>query len=162
SLTRARWRLARLLAAAGQESQAKGLLRDGLRLDPTAPQLHAELGRLYENRQQFRSAAAEWARATVLSPTDADSWYHLGVCAMGRTDESRAQRAYCRATELAPTSPTYRKALGGVLRLQRQYGEAESQFRRAVALDAHDPDAYFGLAKLLADRDGATAEAEQN
>jgi tetratricopeptide (TPR) repeat protein len=162
SLSRARWRLARLLVAASRDRDAESLLLQGLRLDPNAPTLHAGLGRLYEDRQQFRPAAAEWQKAASLAPRDVDSWYHLGRCWMGVNDDARALRAYRRAADLTPSSPTYQKALAGVLRLVGRYREAEAHYRRARALDPHDPDVHFGLAKVLWDRDGATAEAEQN
>jgi tetratricopeptide (TPR) repeat protein len=159
-LSRARWRLARVLASADQGDAAERLLRRGLQIDPTAGKLHAELGRLYEERQEFRLGAVEWEKAATLGPGDAGTWYHLGRCRMGVNDDSGALPAYRRAAELAPSSSLYQKALAGVLRLQRQYEETEQHYRRALALDPRDPDAHFGLAKLLWDRDGATTEAE--
>jgi tetratricopeptide (TPR) repeat protein len=159
-LAPARWRLARVLAATGQADAAEDMLREGLRLDPSAAKLHAESGRLYEKRHAFRPATEEWEKATALDAKDAEGWYHLGLSWMGMNDETRALAAYRRAVELAPRSATYQTALAGALRLKRQYAEAERHCRRALELAPKDPDAQFGLAKLLWDRDGATPEAE--
>jgi tetratricopeptide (TPR) repeat protein len=160
ALSRARWRLARVLATTRQEREAETLLQQGLQLDPAAAQLHAELGRLYERRQDLRRAAAAWEKAVSLAPSSADAWYRLGQCWMGVNNEARAVEAYRRAVDLAPRSATHHKALAGVLRLRREYGEAERHYRRALELDAADPDAHFGLAKLLWDQHGPTSRAE--
>jgi tetratricopeptide (TPR) repeat protein len=160
TLVQARWRLARVLAATGQPDAAESMLREGLRLEPSAARLHAEMGRLYEGRRAYRLAAGEWEKATSLDPKDAEAWYQLGLARMGVNDETRALAAYRRAADLAPRSATYQKALAGVLRVKRQYEDAERHCRRALELAPNDPDAHFGLAKLLWDRDGATPQAE--
>jgi tetratricopeptide (TPR) repeat protein len=159
-LSRARRRLARVLVATGEEEAAERLLQEGLRIDPGAASLHAELGRLYEGQRQFRPAAAAWQQAAVRATNDAEAWYHAGLCWLSAHEEGQALAAYRRAVALTPRSVPYETALAGVLRVQREYGEAERHCRSALSLAPDDADAQFERARLLWDRDGATPETE--
>jgi tetratricopeptide (TPR) repeat protein len=161
ALSGARWRLARVLAARGQEEEALALLEQGVRRDPGNPRLHAERGRIHDARGEHRLAAAAWERAVASAPGDADAWYRLGRARMALHEEDRARAAFRRAARVSPRSATYQTALAGALRLQRQYDEAERCYHLALARDARDPDARFGLAKLIWERDGATPPAEE-
>src|SRR5581483_9787568 len=117
SLSGARWRLARIQAARGDVEGALMLLDQGLQRDPTNARLHAEAGRIEEERGATRPAAAAWERAALAALNEAEYWYRLGRSRTALHEEERALAAYRRAAELAPHSAAYLTALAGALRL---------------------------------------------
>jgi tetratricopeptide (TPR) repeat protein len=160
-LIEARWRLARVLAATGDEDGAEALLARGLQRDPRAWRLHAERARIHDERRDSRSAALTWHEVTSLAPDNADAWYRLGRARLALNDDAGALDAFRRAVALSPRSAAYQTALAGALRLRRAYDEAERHCALALQAAPADLDANFTLARILHDRDGATAATQE-
>jgi len=68
-----------------------------------------------------------------------------------------AQQLVAGALRDAPADPHVQVDAGRVALAARSYGEAESRFRSAIALDERSPAAWFGLGRALARTDRADA-----
>ncbi|MFP5227485.1 MAG: tetratricopeptide repeat protein [Acidobacteriota bacterium] len=66
-----------------------------------------------------------------------------------KADESLAVNALARAGQISPNSSRMHVLLGDTFRQKRKWGEAESQYRQAAALDPKSRDARLGLGITL-------------
>lgn len=80
-----------------------------IRLDPAMPEFHNKLGLLYLAGQSgtAQDAVQELQRAVDLNPNVARYWSWLAKGCYVAGDQSCADHAYQRATELAPSKPLY-------------------------------------------------------
>jgi tetratricopeptide (TPR) repeat protein len=93
--------------------------------------------------------------------TAADAHYYLGRIARqeGQLDEAIAQLR--ESATLKPDQPAVLAELGLVYTQMKKYGDAEKQLDRAIALEANNYAANFGLLQLYA-RTGDSRREEQS
>jgi len=85
-------------------------------------------------------------------PDNDQGWFNLGILYRETGRFPEAERAFRRATELRPQNADYVAYLGETLLLiggRTPPPEAEALFRRALTLDAANPQARYYLATLL-------------
>lgn len=87
-----------------------------------------------------RSAAQSW-QALRQSPQSAEALYWSV-----KADERLAVAALSRFEDLAPKSPTNYDLVGDLYRDERNADSAISEYRKALAIDGHDPAALMGVA----------------
>lgn len=97
------------IAATLGESTDPARVQQAITLDPANPELHFNLGTLYLWGATPDPAAAlrEMRTATELNGNSAKFWSGLAKAAYAADDRPTADRAYVRATELAPSRPVY-------------------------------------------------------
>jgi len=119
------------------------------------------LGTTYFRAKDF-GAASKWLKQAVNNTdTAADAHFYLGRIARqeGQMDEAIAQLTDSAA--LKPNRPGVLAELGLVYLQMKKYGDAEKQLDRAIALEANNYAANFGLLQLYA-RTGDSRREEQS
>jgi tetratricopeptide (TPR) repeat protein len=119
------------------------------------------LGTTYFRAKDFGNASNWLKQAALNTSTAADAHYYLGRIARqeGQLDEAMAQLR--ESATLKPDRPAVLAELGLVYTQMKKYGDAEGQFNRAIALEANNYAANFGLLQLYA-RTGDSRREEQS
>lgn len=146
-----------------QERYAEAL-RDfdrALALDPGSYKAWMLRGTLYMRAGRSALALSDFDRALQLEPRHAESLARRCVVLM-RLQRLDAALADClAAASLSPEDVDSYTSLGMVRALRGETLEAESQYRRALQLDANDGDANYQYGVLLRGL-GRVAEAERH
>ena len=119
------------------------------------------LGTTYFRAKDFGTASKWLKQAVNNTNTAADAHYYLGRIARqeGQLDEAIAQLR--ESATLKPDQPAVLAELGLVYTQMKKYGDAEKQLDRAIALEANNYAANFGLLQLYA-RTGDSRREEQS
>ena len=159
------------ITAQYRHREALEFLECAVRGDPGDPQFWENLGLCQTQLGQFAAAEASLRRALAIDPGAVPSLAALAsvLTALGRgqdaqkatdalfaidPDYARKERAWREqqlrsAIAANPGSADLHDDLGLLLRLKGDAAGAETQFRRAIALDAKHPRALVNLALLL-------------
>jgi len=124
-----------------------------VRLWAPQPTYHVQLAWRCLETGDLACVQSELAKVHALSPDDARLWAVEGdlYALWGERDPLqyvRAERAYRRALDLAPTIAAYHTSLGLALAREGRLEEGTGEVERAVDLDATDYVAYRHLAEL--------------
>lgn len=138
--------------------------REALRINPTDPDSHTNLGVLLSQRGKPREAMAEYDAALESDPRHADAHKNLAVLlfAQGRVQEAIAH--YEESLRINPSSADAHNGYGYVLQQQGRINDAAAQYGEAIQINPAYPDAHYLLGNIffqqgrLAD---ASAELEQ-
>ena len=103
--------------------------------------------------------AARLRAALAAQPTDHVSWHNLAAAEGDLGHAAEAEAAARRAIELGITAPETRLVLARALQSLRKLDEAESMFKKAIALRPVYADAHRDLAQLIWMRTGRTEDA---
>lgn len=116
----------------------------------TGPGVHVLRGLAAEARGDLAAALAEYRRAVLLDPDNADLRQGLGLALAGAGDVAAAVAEYRAAVGLAPDNALARFNLAGGLLAAGAVEEARAELERAVALAPDFFAAHLELARLLA------------
>ncbi len=139
---------AETLAIAGKLTDAVTLLEAALKADASNGFTQARLGRLYLQLHDLEHAVPLLKKASTANPESfeyAES-YLSALIAVGRLDE--AQKAVQSATSRFPGNAKLAYLSGRVADALDNPKEAEASYRRAIAADPKNADAYLYLARL--------------
>jgi tetratricopeptide (TPR) repeat protein len=130
-----------VLAATWGDSLEADRLRHAMAIDPDDPLLHYTLGMVRLPGTETANpaeAVREMREAIRLSPVSAVYWSGLGRACYAFGDQSCADQAFERATELAPSKPRFawEAAVNAVLGQRR--GAAITQLKRYLDLTARE------------------------
>ena len=114
-----------------------------LRVTYESPFAHNALGLVANARDQHNRAAMYFERAAVLRPKSAEIRLNAGLRALAGYDFERAHTHLEAALAARPRDYDATVALGVALRGLGKYAEASATYRRAAAIDAGRPEAYF-------------------
>jgi len=92
----------------------------------------------------FRNAFDASQKLAMNAPTEAEGLYWEI-----RSAQKLATNALARASEIDSGSPHLHVLLGDVYRQRKLYPDAEQEYRKALAVQAEDPGALFGLSLTL-------------
>jgi tetratricopeptide (TPR) repeat protein len=126
---------------------------------PNEPNVHFGLGYLYWKSHRFDEAKQEFQAELANDPQHAQAWAYLGDIEMKRDPEA-ALPLLRKAIQFKPDLRIAYVDLGAVLAEQKQYPDAISAFKRAIALDPEEPDAHFRLGRAYR-ATGKIAESEK-
>src|SRR2546430_2424424 len=146
------WRVRQVLAQANAEAErhmdAIAEYLAAIKLAPTQPGLHEELGSEYRNAEKPQEAEAAFQRELEIDPHNALARYKLGVLAVERNDGAKAKGLIEAALRQKPGLPHADYNLG---RAEMQIGNdiaAADHLQRATATES-DPEvlqqAWFQL-----------------
>jgi Flp pilus assembly protein TadD len=102
--------------------------------------------------------------ATTLKPTaqveegQARAWLALAHLLEDKKPQDALQ-AYGKASELMPKDPEPHLSAGQLHERQKEFSDAEAQYKQAIALDTHSNDAVIGLTNIYM-KSGRLADAE--
>ncbi len=146
---------------AGQERRpdlAIQYISQAIRLRPTDPDLHNNLGRALNDQGQLAEAAAHYQEALRLKPDFAEAHNNLGTVLQGQGRLAEAAAQYQEALRLKPDYAKAHYNLGSALQDQGQLAEAVAQYKEALRLKPDYAEAHNNLGIALQDQ-GQLAEA---
>ncbi|MDA1141818.1 MAG: tetratricopeptide repeat protein [Planctomycetota bacterium] len=131
--------LARLLALQGLDmKRALELYRRAASLTPEDTQIQCSIGWIYHRTNKITDALKLFVRETRHPNAHHSCWYGLGTVLVKMDRLSEAVPALKQACDLDPTAPGYAKDLGNVYFRLKQYPEATSAYRNALAASFDD------------------------
>ena len=152
-------KLAKVLGWAGKLEEAEPPLLRAAEVLTDDPDLHLELGTLYEKTGRFQPAAGELERAVALDPASPPAHFNLGVTygQLGRFTDGIGQ-----LQEALRLRPDYAEALYNLGVLQREAGDLPAAIAtlervRAIRPGAAEVHRALGLAYRRAGRDADAA-----
>ena len=135
--------------------QARADAREALRLAPDLAQAHLALAVLSDNTLDFRKASAEYERARLLAPGNAEILRLSGRFATWMQHFEEGIAATRRAVVLDPLARSTHSALGEALYAARRYQETVEVYADVISLDpgykgsyGYRGLAYYGLGDL--------------
>ncbi len=130
-------------------------------LRPSDPAALLAIGTTYFRAKKFDSARVWLKQAVGHKTTAADAHYYLGRIARVEGHLEDARHELELANTLTPDRAEVLAELGQVFIASREYREAQTYLDRAVAIDAENYGANFGLLQLYA-RTGDARREEQS
>ncbi|MEN3338059.1 MAG: hypothetical protein V7647_1735 [Acidobacteriota bacterium] len=127
---------------------AAASFQDALRVAPDLPLAHLDLALalFYGGKPDAARIEAEAAAAKLSLP---QPHYLLGLIARAQDRPEDAVRAFRKALELDPADVGTKVNLGQVYTQQRQYAQAITLLREAIATEPYNATAAYGLAMAL-------------
>jgi tetratricopeptide (TPR) repeat protein len=144
-----RFKLARVLADAGETDAAIEHLRQGLDIDPGQAGVRFDLAIALAARGDTDEAIDEFRRVLETRPDLAEARINLGALLQARGDRAEAIDQYRRALEIRPDSAQAHFNLGSALQGSGEREAAIVQYRRALELRPDYLEAHFNLANAL-------------
>ncbi len=135
-------------------------LRQQVAIKPNNPKLHYQLGRAYQDNEEFEKALQSYQHTVDLKPDHGNALVAIGAVNMRLNRYDDALNAYNDAVllDLTPeTKAAAYKAIGVIHFRRDEFQEAVEPFKQAIALAPQD-SLYFSLALTyvkLGDKDSA-------
>jgi tetratricopeptide (TPR) repeat protein len=159
---RARLALARVLNAAGRDTDAERALHEIVRVLPDSVLAHWWLSLAYEQVHRPAEARQEVEQVTAAAPFG-ESQLHaaIGRFALGAADGPAAIDAFARAVRANPNDPAMHRLLASTLLQQDRADEALAEFVAVLLIDPLDAAAHAGIGQihLQAGRDADAVDA---
>jgi tetratricopeptide (TPR) repeat protein len=137
------WRVHQVLAEANAEADhntdAIAEYEEAIKLAPTQPGLHEELGSVYRNAQMPKEAVAAFSRELVIDPHNVLAGYNLAVLAVERGDGAQAKEFIDAALREKPDLHHADYILGRAEMQLGNDGVAMEFLRHATAIET-DPE----------------------
>ena len=128
-------------------AKAKELALKSIVLDDQLAMGHEVYGVLVSRYDyNFAEGMQQLRRALELDPSDASARETYAGLLTNTGDHEQALREARLAEELNPLSPSVSSTLGNTLLFARRYGEAQTQFQKALELDPRSINAHYGMA----------------
>jgi protein O-mannosyl-transferase len=119
---------------------------------------HCGVGLDFEHRGNFEAAAAQYAEAVRVNPTDAAAHNGLGTALSHQGNDAEAEAQHTEALRLDPRSVNAHYNLGVILSRRGKDVEAIAHYLKALRLDPFFVDAHNNLGVILA-RQGRDTDA---
>ena len=139
---------------------AADAFREALRAEPALATIRLNLAIALLYGGQVEAALPEARAAAAARPDAPDAFFVLGLIARADNRADDAETAFRRVLELDRSDAAANVNLGQLLTQKREYGGAIAAFRAAVAAEAYNATAAYGLATALT-RSGDTAAGQQ-
>lgn len=157
----AQWQLGRIDQARGDADAVRSFEHAAtLPVVAGLARLHAIVGQAYHAQFNLEAAAEAYTRRVRIAPNDRDAHIDLGEVYRAQDKLDDALTEYLAAALLDPSNAKTFTMIGQVQAAAGRDAEAVVMLRRAVALDAAQLDARYGLSRALL-RLGKAEEAQQ-
>jgi tetratricopeptide (TPR) repeat protein len=135
-------------AQAGRYDEAEAAMKEVLAQYPDLGPAHYNLAFVYQKKKDWKAAEAAYQRVTELEPTKSDSF--IALAAVRELDGRLAEAAdgLLAAAPAFEQDARFQYALGVTASNAGKNAEAEAAFRKAVALDAANPEPVYYLATI--------------
>jgi predicted CXXCH cytochrome family protein len=133
----------------GNRQQAEQSFREAIRLQPTLAEPQNNLANLLTGEQRYDEAEFRFRKALTLNPQYADAHHGLGLLLILTHHEAEAANELEAAALEAPGNPQIHTDLADLLSALGRLPGAAAEYRRALELNASQPDANLGLGMIL-------------
>lgn len=124
-----------------QPAAAVEKLKQALKINQRAYDVHLSLGDAYAEQRDYEHAVGEYEAAALLNPTSADPLL-AAANALGAAGQiAQAARKIDQAADVEPRSPEVASARGVLAERQGLFAEALQEFREAITRNPSDPRA---------------------
>jgi tetratricopeptide (TPR) repeat protein len=158
--TEAKLGAARAMIALEMYEEARTLLQELLAVQSEDPDVVLYLGKVSEAAEDNTAAEQNYREAIRLAPERFDGYVALAELFFEADRDRDADAVLTQARQRVAESAAMRRMLGEMELARNELTDAESEFRRAIELDASDLSALFGLGVTLR-RSGKLEEAER-
>ena len=118
------------------------------RLDEHYTQPCFQLGKIFWDKKDYRTAAGWLERVTKSDPHYLEAQFFLGLCRYNMADFAAAARCFQIVSESVPLNEVYDN-LGAAQSRLNETDAALASFRKALEGDSGDPDYHFNLGYTL-------------
>jgi tetratricopeptide (TPR) repeat protein len=144
--------LANAYSAQGKTGDAIKVLRQGIKMFPTADNLNISLGNMLFSEGRYEEAAVEYTEAVRKNPTASQNYYSLGQAYLTLKQYGSAETNFKKAIRLSPRDSGGYYALGQTYRMTGRYSEAEQQLKKALSIKRDFPYVHYELGALYAEQ----------
>ncbi|HEY2774186.1 MAG TPA: tetratricopeptide repeat protein [Candidatus Binatia bacterium] len=144
----------------GDHTGAERSFRRGLAVNPDNAELHNALGWTLFQEGKTPDAVAEYRKALASDPNHVKALDNLALALVEQEQFDDAAANYRKSLELQPKAEIY-SDLGFILYRLGKADEAQADYKKALALDAHCASAHFNLA-VASVMSGNYADAESH
>ena len=147
----------------GTQTQAVGVLRQALELNPGSAQEHLNYGLSLLRAGQAEEGIAEVENAQKIDPSLPHTYFNLGIEFKKRNEVERAIRELEQMAKLIPDEPKTHYNLGVLYKLQDDIDRGVAEFERTIELDPSLAAPHFQLYNTLrrVDMDRARGHLDQ-
>jgi tetratricopeptide (TPR) repeat protein len=148
-------------ASSEELAEIEARFLDALRGKPSDPELHFQLGGLYNYQCNMSAAKASYNQAIALNPLHYPSYFELGKVHLAQVEDDAAERHLKTAAALAPDFRSLERNhyLAELLFHRNRDAEAEGYYRSALAVASqNDARLHTNLALALSNQ-GRAEEA---
>jgi predicted O-linked N-acetylglucosamine transferase (SPINDLY family) len=140
---------ARQLNASGKPLDAQAVVEKALLREPYHVDGLLLLGHIFRERGDWAAALAQFQKAAAIAPGNAGAHYGMAAAHHALNQLEAAAQACQRVIQLRPDFANAWTNLGTALSQMGMQAEAVELFRRAVALDPHNPYTHSNLLYAL-------------
>ena len=133
----------------GTQTQAVGVLREALELNPGSAQEHLNYGLSLLRAGQAEEGIAEVENAQKIDPSLPHTYFNLGIEFKKRNEVERAIRELEQMAKLIPDEPKTHYNLGVLYKLQDDIDRGVDEFERTIELDPSLAAPHFQLYNTL-------------
>ena len=144
--------LANAYSAQGKTGDAIKVLRQGIKMFPSADGLNINLGNLLFSDGRYEEAAVEYAEAVRKNPTSSENYYALGQAYLTLKQYGSAETHFKKTIQLSPRDSAGYYALGQTYRMTGRYREAEQQLNKALSIKKDFPYVHYELGAIYAEQ----------
>lgn len=131
-------------------NKAVEVLEQLIRLAPSDPQLHADLGSEYVAVGNTEGAEKQFQEALRLKPNQPSALLGLANVYLRKGDEAQAIALLQKVAKLVPTAFEPHFLLGSAYNRLSRYQDALTELQHAQRLGANDSELYYHLARAYA------------
>jgi len=122
-------------------------LRKSLFMRPDDPDVYETMGNIYLYNDELKKAEVSYRRALMLERRFPEVMNNLGIVYAKRGELERAKSIFREVLFLSPVeSVKARINLGGIYFMEKNYRQAETEYKRALFLDPDNLQALYRLA----------------
>lgn len=155
----ARIKMTHMLVASHKYPEAEEQANILLIRQPNDPGVHSLAAEVFAAEGNIKAAITQTQKTIALAPGRWELFVSLALLQIKNNEPSAAEVSLKTVVQLAPKAVEARLLIGEFYASQKRFADAETQYRAAMAMDAHNIRVREGLARLfLAEGKNSAAE----
>lgn len=144
-----------------QFANARKLFEKAIKLRPELPLYHFNAGLVAMHQQRLTDAEKHFSKVVALEDDNAAAWSHLGLLSFNRKKFKAASSAWEKAAALKRDAELENN-LGMAYLEQNRVSDAESRFKKSLAINARFALAHYNLGVLYQNKTGDLRKAAEH
>ncbi len=118
------------------------------KVSPSGPNIHNNLGVIYQKRGEVERAIEEFKLAVIINPAYADAYFNLGNMYYQTQQWENTVQSYQKAVELNPNLWQAHQNLAALYSSQGWLDLAKTELQKALAINPNDPNLQQGMSLI--------------